>query len=143
MINKTKLDELKKNLLAQEYFEIYDYDHLIECIEGDVICKASSGDWQGDSWYLFKYNNMYGYLVFGWGSCSGCDALQGCTNVGDVEELLIHLNDSIIWKKEEEMLEYFKTKDWSVEFFYSYGNIDPNFNEFKNEVIVYLEQDHV
>jgi hypothetical protein len=32
MINKTKLDELKKNLLAQEYFEIYDYDHLIECI---------------------------------------------------------------------------------------------------------------
>ena len=143
MINKTKLDELKKNLLAQEYFEIYDYDYLMDCIEGDIICKASGGDWQGDSWFLFKQDNNYGYLVFGWGSCSGCDALQACTNVDDVEELLTHLNDSIIWKDKEEMLEYFKTKDWSTEFFYSYGNIDTNFDGFKNEVISYLEQDHV
>jgi hypothetical protein len=140
MINKTKWEELKSELLSMEYFEIHDYDELMECIDGDIVDHAYENNYQGDAWFMFKNNNMYGYLVFGWGSCSGCDELQGCSNVDDVEKLLISLDMSIIWKTKEEMLEYFKTKDWTLEFYY--GNIDSYFNKFKDRVIAYLEKNH-
>ncbi len=137
MINSEKWEELKSELLSEKYFEIYNYDRLMDCIDGDIIDHAYENNYQGDAWFMFKNNDMYGYLVFGWGSCSGCDALQGCSCIEDVEKLLVSLDMSIIWKTKEEMLEYFKTKDWSLEFYYE--NIDSNFNKFKDRIILALE----
>lgn len=77
---------------------------------------------------------MYGFLTFGWGSCSGCDALLACGSFDRVMTLLHTLKESIIWKTKEDMLEYFKTKDWSLD---HYGGVD-EFKDFKYKVITML-----
>lgn len=77
---------------------------------------------------------MYGFLTFGWGSCSGCDASLACGSFDRVMTLLHTLKESIIWKTKEDMLEYFKTKDWSLD---HYGEVD-EFKDFKYKVITML-----
>ena len=138
MINKTKLDELKMKHVDEndEFSEMFYYEELLKCISADIIDHEDEDAWQGDSWYLFKQDD-YGYLVFGWGSCSGCDALQGCENFDEVTDLLNRLHDSIIWKSREEMLEYFETKDWKLEY---YGK-NPEFKKFKARVIKHLKRE--
>ena len=45
---------------------------------GYIVIKVDDDDYQGDSRVLYEgYKDEVGYLQFGWGSCSGCDALQG------------------------------------------------------------------
>ena len=58
---------------------------------------------------------MYGFLTFGWGSCSGCDALLACGSFDRVMSLLHTLKESIIWKTKEDMLEYFSAFSFSDE----------------------------
>lgn len=100
-----------------------EYDDLLSTFEHEVILKVDDNAYQGDSRVLLKKSDdEYGLLVFGWGSCSGCDALQGCDSIKEVEELRDSLYNSIIWKSKSEMLDYFKTHDWVGDFAY-----DPEF----------------
>lgn len=134
-IKKEELIELKK-IFEEQDDSLSDYKLLIKCIDAEVLIHADELNWQGDSWYLFKNNEgtMYGFLTFGWGSCSGCDALLGCDSFDRVMSLLHTLKESIIWKTKEDMLEYFKTKDWSLD---HYGEVD-EFKDFKYKVITML-----
>lgn len=74
-----------------------DYEELIASMEYEVLWSQDFGRWQGDSIYILKDSDKYGMLVFGWGSCTVCDALEGCDTYEDFEALRNEFNDSIKW----------------------------------------------
>src|SRR5687767_11654660 len=51
---------------------------------GDVDLKVSDNDWQGSTYAVIRRLGKVGYLEFGWGSCSGCDALEACESYDDL-----------------------------------------------------------
>jgi hypothetical protein len=72
------------------------YTEIVETF-GEVLVQADEANYQGDSLYLIRGDQGYGYLVFGWGSCSGCDALEACESQADVDELQDDLERGIKW----------------------------------------------
>ena len=95
---------------------IFDYTPMLEQF-GEILIKVDDDDYQGDSYLIYKKENYYGYLRFGWGSCSGCDALQACNTIQEVQELMDALYKSIIWFTSlAELKKYFANKDWALEF---------------------------
>ena len=108
-----------------------DYNPLIESIGVKILIDESGyGHSGGDSLLLLQRysDNKYGYLCFGFGSCSNCDALKGCDTFKELEELRDQLNDSIKWfDTKEEVLKYLDIKDWegthlSDDFYLSFNN---------------------
>lgn len=92
------------------------YEELIHSFEYEVVCEQHDEGYSGDSFYLLKDGNRYGICRFGWGSCSGCDALHACTTRKDFYDLRDSLHNDIIWyESKEALLLYIHTKDWSTE----------------------------
>ncbi len=58
-----------------------DYDVIVASF-GDIMVAESYGDYQGDSMYMIRRGARFGMVRVGWGSCSGCDALEACHNQG-------------------------------------------------------------
>jgi hypothetical protein len=75
----------------------YSYDELVTSQGAEIVLAESDHDYQGDTYYLLRQGNRYGYLVVGWGSCSGCDALEGCSTFEDVRQLRDMLVQGIWW----------------------------------------------
>jgi hypothetical protein len=73
------------------------YGELVDSMEYEVLVEVSDSDYQGDSRYLLRDGIRYGILVFGWGSCSGCDALEACDTRAEVVELRDGLHEDIRW----------------------------------------------
>ena len=76
----------------------YDYQPIVDAF-GKVIIQKDDDDYQGDSYIVYKFeDNRYGVLIFGWGSCSGCDALHACGgNRDEIQDLINSLYNSIIY----------------------------------------------
>ena len=92
------------------------YQPIIDDL-GTVVLQVDDSDYQGDSRILYRDGERWGYLQFGWGSCSGCDALQACTGMGDIDGLIAGLRSSVKWYDTAgECLEYFNTHDWSGDY---------------------------
>lgn len=82
---------------------------------GEVALNIDKGDYQGDSYVLFK-SPKWGFLAFGWGSCSGCDAFEACDNHEDLQSLIESMVASVRWfDSPKEALEWFDSKDWKTE----------------------------
>ena len=99
------------------------YATLIASMEVERLVEVSDDDYQGDTRLLLRQNGRYGYLCFGWGSCSGCDALEDATPWDSpyVNDEVIHLRDNlwnqIVWHETAtDMLSYFRTKDWNLDY---------------------------
>lgn len=108
----------------------WDYQPMLNEF-GDILLQKDEQNYQGDSFLIYEKDDKYGYLTFGWGSCSGCDALQGCNSIGEVQELMDRLYSSIEWFDSLDALkEYFKETDWPLKYEYSI----PEFKEFLIEV---------
>jgi hypothetical protein len=96
-----------------EFYGTGDYDPLLNSFGWDIVLKVDDGDYQGDSRVLYRDGDRYGLLVFGWGSCSGCDSLQACSTLEEVDEFRTTLRDQTIWKESrEEMLAFVRDRDW-------------------------------
>lgn len=98
-----------------------DYRDLINSFACVVVCESHDGGYQGDSRYLFRntQDKRYGYLCYGWGSCSGCDSFEACYSNSDFLELRNNLWNWIVWKDSKaDMLEWFKTHDWQGDYDY-------------------------
>lgn len=92
----------------------YDYDPMVECF-GDIVVTVSDRDYQGDTRYLLRSGDRWGILVNGWGSCSGCDALQACNSYEDLEKLRAGLGESIEWfDTASACAERLRQKDWEA-----------------------------
>jgi len=78
----------------------YGYEGLVDSFGVEIVFDEHDDDYQGDSFYLLKdVEGRYGFLNFGWGSCSGCDAYQGAQDEGGnaLEELRDELWESVNW----------------------------------------------
>ena len=75
---------------------VYDYQPMIDEF-GKIILQESDDDYQGSTWALYQDNDRIGFLRFGWGSCSGCDALQACESFDEIQTLMDELWQSIMW----------------------------------------------
>lgn len=107
----------------QGYFEDGDswgpahYQPMLESLDYEIAVQVDDSNYQGDSRLLLRDGARYGVLIFGWGSCSGCDSLQACGSYEEVEALRDALAQSIRWfESADEAAEYFRSKDWSTEF---------------------------
>ena len=61
----------------EKYYSEGDYDPMVNAF-GNVVVRVDDDDYQGDTRVLYNNDGKIGYLVFGWGSCCCCDALQSC-----------------------------------------------------------------
>lgn len=78
----------------------YGYEGLVDSFGVEVVFSEHDEDYQGDSFYLLKdAEGRYGFLNFGWGSCSGCDAYEAIRGDGNdaLEELRDELWESVSW----------------------------------------------
>lgn len=115
------------------FYGPYDYEPMVESF-GKILVETHVNDYQGDSWYLLKKDDLYGYLSFGWGSCSGCDALQRCSSLEEVAELYNQLKNSITWRAKEETAKWFAEHDWEGDYCY----YEEEFKEFLEKVDNYF-----
>lgn len=79
-----------------DYFRYSSYNPIVKHF-GDILVENHDNDYQGDSRYLIQTAGKIGFLVIGWGSCSGCDALQACSNDHDLRELVDSLWSQVKW----------------------------------------------
>ena len=104
-----------------EYFEQFEdrnyvycnYEQLIGSF-ATILAQGSDHDYQGDSIVAVQHHNgLYGLVIFGWGSCSGCDALQACNSIGELAELAEYIEGRTMWFDTfEELVEHVHNKDW-------------------------------
>ena len=97
------------------YFCESNYQPLLESLPGTIVIQVADDDYQGDSRVLYKNGDEYGILIFGWGSCSGCDSLQACESLEEISELRDSLDQSIVWRSASELYEYVTAKDWELD----------------------------
>ena len=91
---------------------VCDYTPIVEAF-GNVAVRVDDDGYQGDTWVLYDNDGKIGYLIFGWGSCTYCDALQGCDTIEEVQELCNKLENDIRWfDTAEEALKWFNKYDW-------------------------------
>ena len=115
-----------------EYKQKYDYGELLKPI-GDIVLKIDQDEYQGYSWVLFRDGDLFGYLQFGWGSCSGCDALQACESKEEEDNLRTELATAVRWGTASETAAYLRTIDPSV----SWG--EEEMRRFVAEALAVLE----
>lgn len=69
------------------------------------------GDYQGD-WVAVvtaevNWDDKLGFLSYGYGSCSGCDAWQAAETPAELAEIVVGMVNKIIWfETPEELREY-------------------------------------
>lgn len=125
-----------RELYGKNSWEWYDYQPMLEAF-GKIAIQVDDGGYQGDSRLLYDENGKIGYLIFGWGSCPGCDALQACDSIEEVQELCDELQGDIKWfDSKKEALEWFTTHDWEGDFF----SRTEETNEFLQKCIEYLQE---
>lgn len=107
-----------------------------------VRTDDSHDAYQGDTRVLFHNNNQWGILLFGWGTCPGCDFLKGVTSYINPYEELNHrrnyLHSQIRWRAATETLEWLRAKDWSAEIVYH--SCEEATEQFTADAISCLEQ---
>lgn len=90
---------------ADGFGGVSDYKPLLRSFGHEVEVQVDEADYQGSTLVLFvSRGEAYGVLCFGWGSCSGCDALQGCTSWAELEELRRRLMREIHWSENKQAL---------------------------------------
>ena len=122
-------------------FYVGNYEPLVKSMGYEVLLDTHQKDYQGDSLYLLRdlenahmingriYGARFGFLIFGWGSCSGCDALQACQSYEDIERLRQGLHTSIIWHDSaEHFAQWVKERDWTTQHYY--WDTDSHLQEF-------------
>lgn len=126
--------------------ELYENDEWVWCdyqpmlgAFGKIVIQVDDNGYQGDSRLLYDENSKIGVLIFGWGSCCGCDSLQACCSLEEVQELCDELQESIKWfDDKKQALEYFTNHDWQGD----YSWYQDETKEFINKCIEYLSADH-
>jgi hypothetical protein len=103
----------------EDGIEYADYQPILNEF-GEILLQVDDSDYQGDSRLLYRDNNKIGYLNFGWGSCSGCDALQACDTIEEVQDLMDYLYNMIKWfDSKKEALNFFNNHDWKGDYSYN------------------------
>lgn len=114
----------------------YDYNPIIRSF-GKVLVVVEDDYYSGDTRVLLKNGERYGFLVVGWGSCPGCDALQGCDTFAEVDRLIDEIEGGIKWFAAlAEAKTYIANDDERSLSFYTHCEKWP---EFKRKVLAFQE----
>ena len=127
-------------ILQVKFKSNYDvtYEGLVELGAGTVVVTEMIGDCQGDYHFLVKDGENYAHVVTGYGSCSGCDALQNCEeSFSKIAELGNDICGSVIWKSQEEILKHIEEHDAEGSW---YGEEKEQWASFQQEVRNYFSQ---
>lgn len=115
------------------------YQPMVEAF-GNILFQEIENDYQGSTWVLYEEGNHYGYLDFGWGSCSGCDALQGCNSMQEIQDLMEDMYFSIKWfESAAEALAWFEEQDWEGKYSWSSGECQNFVTSVKEYLSVVLQ----
>lgn len=119
---KTASELYPKYAEEKDFYGPSDYQPIIDEF-GEVLLQIDDGDYDGDSRILYRKDGKFGWLQFGWGSCSGCDALQACTDISDIQELMDELSEQIMWFEDKESaIIFFETHDWKGDYSWHTSN---------------------
>jgi hypothetical protein len=102
------LHEVLADQMDEEFYPSVSYTQLVKSIGVEILNEAEFGDYQGDIIFTVRDRRKHGILVCGFGSCSGCDAIQSITEydrldekkIGDLTALRDQLAGSIYWGEE-------------------------------------------
>lgn len=101
---------------SKYHFGPYDYQPIINSF-GEVLIQVDDESCEGDTRVLLYGELGYGVLIFGWGSCSGCDGLQRCESYDDIDELIKDFYHDIKWFKSLETCQtWAKNRDWDLQY---------------------------
>lgn len=128
-------EELKRDDGKTYIYSLWidDYGPILRSF-GKILLQVDDDNHQGDSRVIYKKNGQYGFLFFGWGSCSGCDELQACASEKDVDELIVKMRNDIKWfDSKEELKEFLDKRDW--EGYGLYGDETKKFLEQYPEIL--------
>lgn len=127
------------------WFSAPSYSELVSSMEYEELFYEDIGSYQGDYLYFLKDEDRssivandarYGLLVFGYGSCSGCDSLQACSNEKEVVELRDRFASDIKWfASKKDVIKFINNKD-TQPFKDWYWN-DSEADKFLNQVLEY------
>lgn len=121
---------------TKDRYSWYEYQPMLNAF-GPIALQVDDDDYQGDSRVLYHEGERWGYLQFGWGSCSGCDALQECASIKEVQKLADGLETQIRWfENAKEALHFFQKHDWETD--YSWGTEEQR--QFVDRAIEMLEE---
>ncbi len=127
-VMKTAAELYADEFYNDDYFCTSDYQRMLNEF-GEIVIQKDDNDCQGDSYVLYRSGTRYGILIFGWGSCSGCDSLQACRSTDEVQELMNELHNDIQWFDSlEEAQDYLRFKDVRGEFWW-HRSSGPDFLE--------------
>lgn len=105
-----------------------DYTTLVKSYGYEIVNSISLGSYQGDIIMIVGRGNEYGLLTTGYGSCSGCDALQACgDSAKELEKLREDLCNSVIFESAGDLVERLDTKDWEGDYY----SLEANSSEFR------------
>ena len=113
----TSFEDEDDSSFGGPYFEwgIYEYDpiltYLADKYGGKVEYRKELDIYQGDEFVLMSSSNdsdtWYRVLVFGFGSCTGCDALQSCKSYEEIDNIITSFDSSIgYFNNVDELKEY-------------------------------------
>lgn len=85
-----------------------DYKEILERQGVDIIAFESFGDYQGDYAAIVKKDGKVGFTVIGYGSCSGCDALEALKDNYNVNYYPYDENEEPLARNEEQTEELHK-----------------------------------
>ena len=124
-----------KKLYGNNQWEWFDYQPMLNAF-GNIVLRIDDRGYQGDSRVLYDNDGKIGFLLFGWGSCSGCDALQACGTIEEVQQLCDNLQNDIKWFEDKETAhEWFCTHDWEGD----YSWYEEETREFVSKAKEYLK----
>lgn len=99
------------------WFNSPNYEALVESIGVEICLQVDDHDYQGDSRMILTDGSRWGLLIFGWGSCSGCDGLQAVNNYEGLDSMRDELVNDIHWEATAaELLGYVENRDWALQY---------------------------
>lgn len=128
-------DLFPKPPLAQNFYGgDFSYEELIESFGVETLLTAELGDYSGDYLTILRDNlGRFGFLSFGYGSCSGCDSLQSCESLEEVVTLRDQLWEDTHWGTASELKVYLDDPELIT--WYRTG---PGFGEFVAKALTLL-----
>lgn len=112
----TLLEIARQNEAKNKYFSL-DYEDLLRATGHEIVKSKMFGYYQGDYVFVLRKDGKLGVAVVGYGSCSGCDALQAAEpydisandeeatrQLGDVQALADQIAAGVVWPAEGKTL---------------------------------------
>lgn len=114
------------------------YESIIEDQGVEVLNSLYMGDYQGDILMIVRNKaGQFGVLTTGYGSCSGCDALEACYGFKEEEDNLARdLINSVIWHDPENIIEYLDNKDWEGSYYGQAQELSDFIKEIRKELMI-------